>query len=615
VPIKFLQISDRSRLFVLAFAMGTITVASTILSTWFFYQAAFDEQKIWLMEIAKSQAQITERIAKYSLKTHPGPHIEGNEDQALSHVLNVFHSFKGLGPTGEFLLAKKDGEMIVFLYQNNVRGFGKPRPVSVHSGLAEPMRRALNGQSGNMVGPDYRGITVLAAYEPVSGLNYGVVAKKDLAKIRAPFVQTAFLSALAAVVLVFIGAFFIHRLGFPILEHLEHTISSLGRAQQIARLGNWERNLITGEQSWSKETFHILGIPEDKKASLLAFKKAVYPDDMGKIRRAISAALKGIDPFDVEYRVVHSGGGARYIHSLAEIVRSPNQTPIGIRGTIQDITDLKEAQNKIIRLNEGLEQRVKDRTLALSEALEQAREASQAKTRFLANMSHELRPPLNAILGFSSVILNETFGTLDNKRYADYIIDIHDSGVLLLELINDILDLSSIEADKLSLSEEVLDPFKTIEDSLKFVEDQSNKKHISLTFNAAEEQTFLLADERRLKQILLNLLTNAVKFNDEGGSVTLSAGFDEGAFYFTVKDTGIGMDKEGLTRALSPFERVEDIFSRTYEGTGLGLPLAKGLAEAHEGTMQVDSALGSGTTITVRFPKERSVVHPEALNI
>ena len=273
------------------------------------------------------------------------------------------------------------------------------------------------------------------------------------------------------------------------------------------------------------------------------------------------------------------------------------------------ISPVKNEDGKItnfVSMHEDITQR-KNTELRERQAKEQAELASRAKSELMANMSHELRTPLNAIIGFSSTMQSETFGSL-NEKYLEYANDINHSGEHLLELINDILDVSAIEAGKLELQEADLDVGKVIDATIHMIKTRAAEGGIRLTINADDGFPILHADKRRLMQILLNLLSNAVKFTPADGEVSLTAVLDsENAYVFTVSDTGIGMDEEDLTKAMSAFGQVDSGLNRKNEGTGLGLPLTRGLVELHGGTIDVESVKSRGTTVTVRFPPERTV--------
>lgn len=248
----------------------------------------------------------------------------------------------------------------------------------------------------------------------------------------------------------------------------------------------------------------------------------------------------------------------------------------------------------------------------LREATERAEIANRTKSEIMANMSHELRTPLNAIIGFSDTMLNGVFGALDNERYEDYVTDINESGKHLLELINDILDVSAIEAGKLELRAEPLEVLALMRSSLKLVQHRADGAQVKLESHVEKDMPGLLADARRVKQVLLNLLTNAVKFTPEGGRVAVTASrATDGGVRFEIADTGIGMDEAGIETALAQFGQVDSKLARKYEGTGLGLPLTKSLVELHSGTLDIRSRLGHGTTVVVHFPPERSIA-PDA---
>jgi signal transduction histidine kinase len=238
-----------------------------------------------------------------------------------------------------------------------------------------------------------------------------------------------------------------------------------------------------------------------------------------------------------------------------------------------------------------------------------AETANRSKSEFLANMSHELRTPLNAIIGFSEVLNEKIFGEMANKQQTEYVLNIHESGQHLLDLINDILDVSAIESEKFELNESNIHLHETVESALRMVKDRAQHAGIILLDNIAENAPMICADERRLKQIFVNLLSNAVKFTEEGGKVSVNIEpSDNETLALTVSDTGIGMNKKGIEKALEKFGQIHSENNNPTDGTGLGLPLTKGLVEAHNGTMIVESVVGEGTTVRIELPSSR-IVH------
>jgi signal transduction histidine kinase len=250
---------------------------------------------------------------------------------------------------------------------------------------------------------------------------------------------------------------------------------------------------------------------------------------------------------------------------------------------------------------------------ALRIAKDDAEAANRAKSGFLATMSHELRTPLNAIIGFSEMMVREVLGTLGNEQYRAYVTDIHASGTHLLQIINDILDLSKAEAGKLELHEEVFDLRDQIRSVRQLISTPLRTGELSDSVVLPADLPLLRADERKTKQILLNLVSNAVKFTPAGGHIEIAVRFaPEAGLTLTVSDTGIGISPADLSRVLAPFEQVDSSFSRSHQGTGLGLPLVKAIIELHGGSLVLNSEVGVGTKVSVTFPPYRAVVDPSA---
>ncbi|HEY8872202.1 MAG TPA: ATP-binding protein [Stellaceae bacterium] len=250
---------------------------------------------------------------------------------------------------------------------------------------------------------------------------------------------------------------------------------------------------------------------------------------------------------------------------------------------------------------------------ALSLAKDEAEAASRAKSGFLATMSHELRTPLNAIIGFSEMMVREVLGTLGNEQYRTYVADIHSSGTHLLQIINDILDLSKAEAGKLELHEDVFDLRDSIHSVRQLFSARISEGGLSDSVELPADLPLLRADERKTKQILLNLVSNAVKFTLSGGHIEIAGRYDpEAGLTLTVSDTGIGIAPADLARVLTPFEQVDSSFSRSHQGTGLGLPLVKAIIELHGGSLVLQSEVGVGTRVSVTFPPDRAIFDPAA---
>jgi len=241
-------------------------------------------------------------------------------------------------------------------------------------------------------------------------------------------------------------------------------------------------------------------------------------------------------------------------------------------------------------------------TRDLRAAADVADKASRAKSAFLASMSHELRTPLNAIIGFADVMRAEIWGGLGDRRYHEYCDHIAQSGAHLLSLVNDVLDLSKVEAGRFELTPEPIDVGEQIAEALTMVRPQADARAVTLRHVLVDDLPVLRADQRRFRQILVNLLGNAVKFSPPGGVVRLEVGVRDGRVAVTVADQGPGMAPEQVAVALTPFGQIRPSAEVSHEGTGLGLPLSRALVEAHGGSFALDSIVGFGTTVRLSFP-------------
>lgn len=253
------------------------------------------------------------------------------------------------------------------------------------------------------------------------------------------------------------------------------------------------------------------------------------------------------------------------------------------------------------------------RARELDEARRSAEQASITKSRFLATMSHEFRTPLNAVMGFSELIASETYGPISDQRYIDYANMIRESGDHLLTIVNDVLDMSRVEAGKLTLHENPFDPLVLVRRCVTLLEPLARDGDIELSFHSPPMLPDLFGDEHKIQQILFNLLSNAIKFTPPGGDVRLRMTQTESEFIFAVIDTGIGVAEEDIPRILEPFVQAQSDDQRTYGGTGLGLPLTKSLVELHGGTLEFSSIKEVGTTVTVRLPAERIITGSESV--
>jgi signal transduction histidine kinase len=331
----------------------------------------------------------------------------------------------------------------------------------------------------------------------------------------------------------------------------------------------------------SEGTRDLFGVAPQE---VLANPEALFERYGAEYREAFQARLRqasrDLRLWDVETPILARDGAKKWTHAIARPRRQPDGSVLW-DGVILDATRLKQANFDLAAAN-------------------------RAKSEFLANVSHELRTPLNAIIGFSEVILRETFGPLGSEKYRDYISDIHDSGQHLLRVINDILDLSKIEAGKMELAEECFDLQGTIDGILRMSVARATAGGVEIDVDLPDPSPWLKADERLIKQILINLVSNAVKFTPSGGRVTVRVERTEDAgIALIVADTGIGIPPDDLPNLCNPFWQIDRGLNRKFEGTGLGLSLSRRMAELHGGQLEITSEVSVGTTVTVRLPPQR----------
>jgi two-component system, cell cycle sensor histidine kinase DivJ len=306
---------------------------------------------------------------------------------------------------------------------------------------------------------------------------------------------------------------------------------------------------------------------------------------------ALSRCQTNNEAIAVEFRVRRGGPGEAAHYIWVEMRCRPMQPTKadGVPGIVAVTRDISEH---------------KAQEAALLRARDEAESVSRAKTQFLASMSHELRTPLNAIIGFSEILNQELFGALGEARYQDYARLIHESGEHLLHVVNDILDMSKIEAGKFTIVTEPFDVTSLVTSCCDIMRHTAERKEISLKVDVAPKIPELAADKRACKQMLLNVISNAIKFTESGGWVKVSAYVEDGNAVFAVSDNGIGIADQDLPRLGNPFVQASSSYNRSHEGAGLGLSVVRGLARLHGGSLDLSSRLGEGTTVRIVLPLE-----------
>lgn len=368
-------------------------------------------------------------------------------------------------------------------------------------------------------------------------------------------------------------------------------------AQRIAKIGSWEFDIPKNRLRWSDQIYEIFGIPKSISSTTPeAFFEAVHPSDRDRLRAAQQAALAGQARLDIEHRIVMRDGSEKVVHELADLKSDESGRPILLAGTIHDITDRVRIQ-------------------AEREKRHRAETADRIKSAFLATMSHELRTPLNSIIGFTGIVLQGLAGPL-NPEQTKQLGMVRSSARHLLELINDVLDISKIEAGQLEVRAEPFDLPTVLDRAIASMKPLAEKKGLALTANVPPELPEMVSDRRRVEQILLNLLNNAIKFTDQGGvtlTVEIVADFQPSpeaprrpAVRLRVADTGIGIKPEDLALLFQPFRQLDTGLMRQHDGTGLGLAICRRLAGLLGGEISARSEWQHGSEFTVIIPLQKA---------
>ncbi|GAB3117632.1 sensor histidine kinase [Novispirillum itersonii] len=353
----------------------------------------------------------------------------------------------------------------------------------------------------------------------------------------------------------------------------------------------WDWDILSDRVYFSPHARDLLGVDIAAVPRARDWPLVIHPEDRPHFRDQMIRHLRGEEPyFSCEYRLIGNlDGRERWVRHRGMALRDTVNRAWRMAGSVGDISAYHAALQD------------------LRVAKEQAELASRAKTEFLANIGHELRTPLNAIIGFSDAIRSGVFGPVQPPQYGEYARDIMDSGRHLLDIINDILDVSRIDVGMMVLQPEAVDLAQIADSALRLISVRAVAAGVTLHSEIPSGLPSYWGEGRRLKQVLVNLLGNAVKFTPEGGSVTLRLWQEEpdGTLCLSVRDTGIGMRPEDIPVALTPFRQVDNRLARRYEGTGLGLPLSKAFVELHGGTLTLHSAPDQGTDALVRLPRRQ----------
>jgi PAS domain S-box-containing protein len=596
------------------------------------YRAAFQEVQAWLRTTAQSQARLIEAVGAFDAIHGRQDHPQGSAAATLSQVIESHQRYEGFGETGEINVAKREGNTIVYLLRHRQDAFGLHESVPLDG--SEAMQLALSGRSGVLVGRDYRGAEVMAAYEPVEGLNWGLVAKVDLAEIRAPFVEAGFYAVAVGLAAVYVGVAGFLRIGGAMVRRQEENEKLIA-----AVVENSVDGVVAVNEQGLVELFN------GAAAKIFGYQ----PEEV--LGRNVALLMPS------PHRERHDEYIARYLRTGNANILGSGREVVGLRkdgsrfplylatcearvegrrfftGILHDLTEQKRLETELAGTVRNLQAANQD----LAQARDAAVAAMQVKADFLATMSHEIRTPMNGVIGMTGLLL-DTDLTDEQRQYAD---TVRQCGQHLLAIINDILDFSKIEAGKFTLETIEFDPCAVVKETMAMLAERAECKGVKLTWtvrNAVPAPVY--SDPVRLRQVLANLVGNAIKFtergevavsvealNDERGTMNAErqnpdssliaqrASLDSpssafraqrsafsahrSAFIvlrFAVMDTGIGMTPEAQGRLFQPFSQGDMSTTRKYGGTGLGLAISKRLVELMGGEIGAASKPGMGST-------------------
>jgi len=558
------------------------------------YQSTLEQQKNWLMEVVRSQKSLMESVARFDAR-YSTEDVEGGAFAAtMSQIVEAHETLQGFGKTGEFLIGRLEEDSIVFIlnYRHQISSSAKWIPLE--SNLAEPMRRALSGQSGWLFGPDYRGEAVLAAYEPIDILNLGLVAKIDLSEIRAPFFESAIYAGGIAVVLIVLGSIFVVRSGSVLLRKLERSEEGLARAQKIAHLGSWTLDLERNELHWSDEIYRIFGLrPQEFEATYEAFLNSVHPADTEFVKRSVNEALYENRPYDIEHRIVRPDGSVRVVHEESDIILSAEGKPVKMVGVVHDITERKQAEAEVRRYQNELERLVEERTGDLERAHQKLLHSEKlaAVGKLSASVAHEFNNPL---AGIQSALEEVEAGSGIGGEYKELV----KIGIMecrrMADLIHKLQDFNRPSTGRF----ERVDLREAINEILPLFVKKLKEKNIRVETDFPESLPKIDAVRDQIKQVILNLLQNAEEAIQGGEGVIRFVLERVGSeVKVTVEDTGCGISGENIKNIFEPFFTTKS----AVKGTGLGLSICHGIIKSHGGDIMVKSRVGKGTSMIITF--------------
>ena len=589
--------SEKKQVTLLIAVMVVIIFLVTGITSLYFYRVALEEERARLVDTAVSQARLIEAVARFDEK-YSQEYEGGSVEATLSQIRDAHESYAGFGKTGEFTLAKIEGEEIVFLLRHRHSDQTIPKPVPLSSNLAEPMRLALNGQSGTIQGLDYRGTMVLAAFEPVDVQNWGIVAKIDLTEIRAPFIRSGIIIGITAIILALLLSILFIKLTQPLLTKLSEAekrfVSIFKHAAVGIVLVDSKGYFMAVNDTYSR----IVGYSEELLRTM-TFRDITHPDDL-KLAEALYSQAKNheVNRQSAEKRYIRKDGSIIWVALSVSAVYTKNGSVDYFIAVVKNITErvnaqkaLQESESRYRHLSENLESLVEERTLALKELQETLiqKERLAVLGELAGGVGHELRNPLGVISN-AAYYLKETLSS-DDKDTLEYF-NIIDSEVhIATQIISDLIDYAENKPGF---------PQRTnIHALIKEILDQSPKPADIESMLVTDNNTpIVIVDPDQITMAIKHIIYNAFQAMPEGGklNVEIKSHPELKELLIKISDTGTGISSENIKNVFKP------LFSTKMRGIGLGLAITKKLVEINNGKVDVVSKPGEGSTFTIYLP-------------
>ena len=613
--------SNRKRVFILITIMALNALFVGGIAIFSLYRAAISEERERLVEMAQSQARLIEAVARFGAASDESGGLESARAATLSQIIEAHQNYEQSGRTMEFTLAERKGNSIIFLLRHRHGDLKQPKPIDFISNLAEPMRQALSGRSGTLVGVDYRGERVLAAHEPVSELNFGIVSKIDLSEIRAPFVKAATIAGLLSVLVVLGGAALFLKISNPMIKlveahNIELALANKKLRQEIVERTRVEEELRKSEVKYRDIYFNIQDVyyetspdgiileisPSIEKFSQYQHEdligRSLYdlyadPEVTGKVINKILAEGK-VGDFEISLR--DNDNSQRPCSIVMTAIKDEQGVPLKFIGSMRDIFIRKQAEKERKDLEDKIARLQKMEALGL----------------LAGGVAHDLNNVLSGIVGYPDLLLMEL---AEDSPLRKPILTMQGSGQKAADIVQDLLTLARrgvITPDVLNLNDIVKDYLASPEHERL----EAFHSDVQIETNLDRELLNIKCSSTHLRKTVMNLVSNAVEAQVGGGKISLLTrnqyidrplkGYDniqEGDYVvLEVSDTGVGIAAEELNRIFEPFY-TKKVMGRS--GTGLGMAVVWGTVQDHRGYIDIESKEGKGTTFYLYLPVTR----------